>query len=527
MRIVLTLALAATVTGAFAAAPSAPSVFVPPAPKAAVDAELYPLAPELVAAYLAELAHVQTFWDFHGKNAQLQAEAQGDPSLKVLKIGRGIYADLGPEDLFQPPVSDGQYQVFLGAVTSADAVAIRVQVDLSALADDEELWVIDPVGQRPFGPYTRADHVADGRWLPTLDGDTAVLMVRSLRADLPQVRLVRLSHFFRSPIESKALSCNINIACESNSTIRQISTGVGMIVVPTVAGDAGLCSGTLINNPSTADLEPYYITANHCVPEAASVNQVDILWDYRASSCSSDDPPELSELLRSSGESVLVTDSSLDCTLMRLDEVPVGPLGRSFVGWDASLPAYKEEGVVLHFPDATHMRISYARVLRTNVSTITLGYTHQNEVQYPSGVTEGGSSGSCLLSEAHGYQLIGTLSNGPSHSCGTDRSGNTDRFSSLRHFYYDTAAKNYLGGNSSGDECPSAQTLKDNPEALKTLRNARDRALTSGAPGAQLVKAYYLAAPTLTRIIRQSEEARAAFAAVASGCAKVAGILMR
>jgi hypothetical protein len=506
---------------AFAADPWAPSAHIPPLAKSTLDATLYPIPQAQVAEYLTQLAGARTYWTFAGKTLDLKAAAAADPN-KMLTIGEGLAVDLGPEALFQAPFTDGNYQVFLGAVTSVDARELRLQVDLSALADDEELWLIDPVGQRPFGPYSRADHIAEGRWLPTVEGDTAVIMVRSQRTDLPQVRVVMLSHFFIGVEELKELSCNVSVACETNADVQEVSSGVGMMVVPTSGGDSALCSGTLINNPDTVDFEPYYITANHCVPGVATAAQVDIIWDFRRASCGSTSTPSLSSLPRSSGQSILATSDTFDCTLMQLDGVPVGTYGRTYVGWDASLPLIGDDCVVLHHPDGAYMRISYADIIRTGTTTASLGYIGQTEVQYPIGVTEGGSSGSALLSVKNDYAIIGTLSNGPYHTCGVDRSENTDKFSSFRRFYFGTAARNYLEGSVVEPQCPSVEALKDNPKALASLRETRDKVLVTSPAGRLFVQAYYFSAPTLADWVRRSGEFRQAFGAVASATAQVA-----
>jgi hypothetical protein len=263
------------------------------------------------------------------------------------------------------------------------------------------------------------------------------------------------------------------------------------------------------------------------VPSYTGATQVDILWDFRKASCSTNTVPSLSSLPRSGGVSTLVTSSTLDCTLMELDGVPVGVYGRTYVGWDAARPIAGDDCVVLHFPDAAYMRISYANVIGVNVPEFSLGYVHQTEVQYPTGVTEGGSSGSALLSKRLDYAIIGTLSNGPNHTCGSDRSDNTDKYSSFRRFYFETDAHTYLSKNFVAPKCPTVAALKDNPKAVETLRTVRDNTLSNTATGRLAVRAYYVAAPTLANWVARSEDFRKAFAFVAGSAAQAADLLMR
>ena len=99
----------------------------------------------------------------------------------------------------------------------------------------------------------------------------------------------------------KEASCNINIACESNAKLMQIASGVGVMVIPSTFGDQGLCSSTLMNNPDTEINEPYLMTANHCIESQEEAVNVDIIWDYRATACDTNDPPEWADFVREAG----------------------------------------------------------------------------------------------------------------------------------------------------------------------------------------------------------------------------------
>ena len=193
MNLVLVAVMSAALGGGVGAV-SAPAGYVPAAPKSALEAEFHPLPESLVSEYLDRVGGVTTYRVFEGRNEELKAAA---PVAKLLTVGHGFDAPLEPTDLFQSSYFDGARHVFLGAVASTDAQAIRLRVDLSTLADDEWIWVVDPIEGRPFGPDGRADHLTDGRWLPTIEGDTAIVVARSARPDLPQARLLQVGHFFR------------------------------------------------------------------------------------------------------------------------------------------------------------------------------------------------------------------------------------------------------------------------------------------------------------------------------------------
>lgn len=382
---------------------------------------------------LAQPIPHHTYDVYAGQNAVLAASAQ---TTQPLAIGVGFTTDLDSSALFGSPLTsrDGTIRHYLAAIASIDAVALRLQVDVSALGPEDSVYVIDPLGPRAYGPYTAEDMVADGRWLPTVEGDTAVLLVQTPSDDVPQVRLVGVSHIYQRVEDVKELNCNLNAACINDPEIAEVRAAVGIMVRTTVSGDSALCSGTLINNPDTPENEPYYITANHCVPGAASAQQVDIIWDFRTVSCLVGTPPALSSLPRSNAIALLETNRSLDISLLELDDVPSGEYGRTYVGWDTRVPQIGENVVGIHHPDGKYMRVSYGDVTAINQPAFgSLPYIKQTEVQWAQGVTEGGSSGSCLLFE-NDARLMGTLSNGPVHSC-SDISRNKDRYASFRDFF--------------------------------------------------------------------------------------------
>jgi hypothetical protein len=434
------LLLSMTVLGA-TAQPYADASYRAPGDPKALAAALHAVPPTALEQMLREPVPHQIFEVYAGRNADLEAASEDS---QPLEVAAGFATDLTSDSLFgQARPSKAHGVEYLAAIASVDAVALRLQVDLSSLRPGEELFVIDPMGPRAFGPYTVDDALVGGRWLPTIEGETAVLLARVPDGPAPALRLTGVSHFYRQLEDLKVLGCNINAACLTAPLLQDASSGVGMIVRTTVSGDSAVCSGTLINNPDTAELEPYYITANHCIPGAVGVHQADIIWDFRTAQCGTNTPPALASLPRSDVVEILATDSALDVTLLRLDTVPGGIYGRTYVGWDTRTPLINENVVGIHHPDGSHMRVSFGRVTALNQPAFgSLPYVKQIEVRWDEGVTEGGSSGSCLLFE-NDARLIGTLSNGPAHSC-FDTSRNRDRYGSFRDFY--PQVTQYLGG---------------------------------------------------------------------------------
>ena len=517
-RTLAVVALACVLAAAHADEPYADSAFVPTAGKSVPEVPLVDLE-----RYLEHVQACHVFTTFQGQNDFLKAKYLSARD-RPLRGGETESVDVPAEALFGPPLPEDGVRVWLASVVSADAEALRLRLDLSRLRHGEGAWGVDPAGMRAFGPYTAA---ADEAWLATVQGDEALIMVRSPYETVPQVRLTAYAHIFLTFHEIlKELECNLDIACETDPAILEASTGVGII---NVAGYV-FCSGSLINNEQTDELEPFFVTANHCICSREQAHNTEVFWDFRASECGLNDPPLMAELPRSNGDALLATSANLDATLIRLDNVPVGDYGRAYPGWDAREPEEDDPVLCIHHPEATRMRLSRGTVRETDQTMN--GREHQTVVLWSQGVTENGSSGSALLF-ADTLRLAGMLSQGPVHSC-EDPSGNFDWFASLSHFY--PCIQKYIdtptpSSNEGEDDCrnpgwcPFAFVFNDYPELLGRFRTFRDDVLVKSAPGRYCVDLYYRTAPGLAEALRRSARARNAFAAITAPLARFLGAL--
>jgi len=528
MRVLcVALAMTLTVIGAASSgeAPYADGVYVPPVK---MPAELSPIPADVLDGYLDRLQTTHTFAVLEGMNETLK-DAFDDS--KALAVARGYPVEMDSEALFPDSFAQAPYTVYEAAIVSIDALALRLLVDLSRLEEGDEVWVVDILGPRAFGPYTRDDAIDGGRWLATTEGSCAVLIARTTSARMPQIALLGVSHFFRAlPAAKSAEPCQNNIACEEDATIQNASTAVGLLVY----SDGLLtytCSCTLLNNADTPEFEPYVLTAGHCLSTGDAVDTAEVFWDYRDPECGTDNAPALHTLPRSDGDALLATDSALDITLFRVDAVPGGSYGRYYAGWDTRALDVDENVVGIHHPSTDHMRISYGRVLIPEVNP----FPQRSQIQVlwdwygeDSGFTERGSSGSALMATNSDYRVVGALSNGNMVDCSSPVSTRWDNYASLRHFYPEVA--DYLSGTNPPDPgpdpdpgagCPAKAALADNPAVLENLRAFRDSALMPSPVGRVLVDAYYKAAPVLAEIVRRSPRAKHLFIAAAAPFAVV------
>lgn len=169
----------------------------------------------------------------------------------------------------------------------------------------------------------------------------------------------------------------------------------------------GVCSGGLLSD-SAHDHIPYFLTANHCIGDAAVGSTVEAFWDYTPPSCGAP-TPNLLAVPRSEGSTLMATSTSTDVTLLKLASVPGS---RRMLGWDpgaSSLTAGKNL-----------YRVSFGAALTERYSSTTLDRSIACTTWKPPGwlfsrprigATAEGSSGSPVLySDGQYSYVIGQLS---------------------------------------------------------------------------------------------------------------------
>lgn len=474
----------------------------PPPPetvKAAQSSQRYALPEHTVQQYLAESMPSLVLEEFAEGDAVTKALVNDAPAHQA---AFGVDVGLDQDGLFGLPVvqADGAH-VFLASIVSVDAYATRLRVDLSAFGAGDSLYVLDAEGRAAYGPYTGKDAAAKDAWLPTILGDTVVLALQTPQPTCPAFRLESVSHFFKSIFGSGGgdiLSCNIPISAETNPDAAAVASGMGILIIPFDSGQA-FCSGALINTSSPASLppEPYLFSAWHCFGEGVNYAGMEVFWDYRSES---DDP---NALPRNLGAELIAYNETLDAALVKLSgPVSVGPFGRAWVGWDTLRPDTGRLVQTMHYPRAFSMKTSRGSVTQASYQVCfdmgcTSSYEEQIEVLWSDGVTEQGSSGSPLLNRDERYRIIGSLSNGPSHSC-TNPENNYDHYSSFSLFF--PQVKCYLvPGQECGEPyernggggCIISRLFGLQSGTLTNLRQFRDGVLAKSALGRQLIEDYY------------------------------------
>jgi len=205
------------------------------------------------------------------------------------------------------------------------------------------------------------------------------------------------------------------------------------------------CTGTLMNNIQRS-FRPYFMTANHCVSDAATAKTALVLWDYQSLFCNGR-VPDPSTLPQQNGARLIVTApiEKGDYTLLLLsDDVPDDAI---FSGWTTAEIDMGGFVAGIHHPVASFKRFSSGNRILDRESRVVDGEGNVMgvapadlfyRVNWSVGLTEPGSSGSGLFNERG--QLVGVLSHGTSDcaSAGSDGYGRLSQyFSALRQYLVD------------------------------------------------------------------------------------------
>jgi lysyl endopeptidase len=269
-------------------------------------------------------------------------------------------------------------------------------------------------------------------WTPVIEGDEIVVEVFvPSGASQPAIEIGKVNQGYRGIQKSGDKdslgfgtegTCEIDVVCpQGNPWPDQIrATGVY-----TVNGTEA-CTGTLLND-TAVDFRPYFLSAHHCNVDSTSDATVVVYWNFQSATCGTHGPGSLSEnqtgsTFRAASLGDPMVDDHSDFLLLELSATPDPSFNVFHAGWDAT--GTTPSGTVgIHHPHADVKAIS----LSNSAPETTAYYSdtpdpsgdHWRAV-WDSGVTEAGSSGSCLFETSNG-RCIGQLHGGPS-ICGAANS---------------------------------------------------------------------------------------------------------
>lgn len=320
------------------------------------------------------------------------------------------------------------------AIYAPKAKSINLVFDDYFLPEGAKFHIYNEGYEQILGAFTSRNNKTNGTFSTALVyGETSYLEYyepANVKGE-GRIHINMVVHGYRSIFEKSNAqlgnsgNCNIDTECPQADNWRDELKAAGK----TIAG-GGLCSGTLVGN-TTGDRRPLFLTANHC----GFSNTVIVYWRFERPNCGSGIPDDT----QTTSGAMLLADvdgnpggniRSSDHLLMELDENPADSYDIYFAGWDATgAPVQSATGI--HHPAGDAKKIS----MENNPLTCT-GYTqtavnpngsHWRVIDWDSGTTEGGSSGSALFDNST-QRLIGMLSGGGA-ACGNNQSDWYGKFS--------------------------------------------------------------------------------------------------
>jgi lysyl endopeptidase len=330
------------------------------------------------------------------------------------------------------------------SVQSPAAGAMRMSIDLAGAPETLQMVFVGSADTgRPVGPVS-AGAIQDRSaawWSPLTDGDTQTVeffIPGTLDSRVMGVRIAGVSHVFATvasrfkDVQTPGLigssgSCNVDIRCsalQSSQAFLDVRNSVAEIVfTDAAAGQILLCTGQLLNDTDPSTQIPWFYSANHCfdneqLPHKTAAQMqtlastLNAFWFFEAVSCNSTATPPYSQSVN--GATYIYNNPGADSLFLRLNDTP--PFGAFFAGWDANAVPPGSAVVVIHHPNGDLKKVSQGSVLRYSAPQPPIpggASSTFSEVQYNSGTTEPGSSGSGLFTfDGSQYRLRGALYGG-------------------------------------------------------------------------------------------------------------------
>ena len=288
-------------------------------------------------------------------------------------------------------------------------------------------------------------------WGPSVEGVDATVEIEipaGVATSSVSISVPSVSHIFMSDNEANkivaqtnytgdsnaGLTCQVDVKCSSPVPA---ATDAVVHLRFTVAGTAGtfICSGTLLND-NINSATPYILSANHCISTQTVASTLTTWFKYRSTTCNDGTTGEY--YVTNGGADLLYTAYTTDSTLIKLRNSPA-VTGLLYAGWDATTPPATSTTIhSVHHPRGDQQRLSRGTITGHSVRnpTNSLQFYGSNvtsgtilDVSLTTGLTEGGSSGSSLLTGTDSNpKVIGQLFGGSTPVCGTPKSNVYGRF---------------------------------------------------------------------------------------------------
>ncbi|KAF1004478.1 MAG: Lysyl endopeptidase [Luteibacter sp.] len=388
------------------------------------------------------------------RTASLQRE-QGVP----LQVGLGLKntsPDIDLAGLNWVDLPDGRHVAQFPVASSGAGglrAAIRLEANGGRVPDGVVLHFVGS-GANVFEATGKDFTPGQSYWTPAVEGDSLTVELVLPRDSHPgdfHLSVPQVSYFGASPYKAgysdgfgSSGSCENDVVCSTNSGKAAYDNATKavakMLFTDSSDGGSYICTGTLLNNSNSPKRQLFW-SAAHCIADQTTASSLQTIWFYNTTQChGSASTINSAVTVLTGGATLLHRDASRDTLLLELKKTP--PAGVFYQGWNSTSIANNSSTTDIHHPagDAKKYSLGTVGAVNANYSS----RTHMTKVNWTSSVTEGGSSGSGLLTIATdgSYQLRGGLFGGPS-SCSASSANKNDYFSDFGGVYSQIAS--YFG----------------------------------------------------------------------------------
>ncbi|MFK7908667.1 MAG: serine protease, partial [Chitinophagales bacterium] len=345
--------------------------------------------------------------------AALKAEdALNDGNKQVFRFGKSIAVDLDLKNAGKWEILSNGDRIWRLQITSKGANTINLIYKHFYLPKGAKLFLYNADHSEILGAFTSNNNKAHRQFSTSLlKGDQTILEYYEPAKVQGQgiVHISEVIHGYRGfrPAAEKGFgssgSCNINVNCSDGDDWQVEKRSVAMII----AGGKRDCTGALVNNVRE-DGTPYFLTADHCLPNSLSEIQTWLfMFNYESLTCVDEDGRTDQTV---SGAELRANSPNSDFALLELSSLPPLEYQTYYAGWSAKdIPA--EVTTCIHHPAGDIKKITFNEdaLVSYNI-TGTPPDSFWEVTEWEKGTTEGGSSGSPLFDDSK--RIVGQLYGG-------------------------------------------------------------------------------------------------------------------
>jgi lysyl endopeptidase len=329
------------------------------------------------------------------------------------------------------------------SIESSNATSINLNYSNFYLPNGATFFVYNKNGV--LGSFNSNNNKVNGEFATTLlKGDKVTLEYYEPLSEFGKgiIQISSIVHGYRDLFKQlktfgQSGACNVNVVCDTTIWGDEIRSTVMLLT----SGNTRFCSGALVNN-TLQDGTPYILTAEHC--NVASNNI--FMFNYQSADCSpSVDGPTTQTI---SNCTLIANNTPSDFHLLKLSSVPPLSYNVFYAGWN-NVDTAATNGTGIHHPRGDVKKISHDDDPTISSGYYTAGNDHWEVLDWNSGTTEGGSSGSPLFDQNH--RIVGQL-HGGNAACGNDEFDYYGKFATSWASNSDTLKqlKYWLDPNNSG-----------------------------------------------------------------------------